>query len=130
MYLFVYGTLKKGHGNHRVLGDAEYIGDAELWGYRMFTLGGFPGISPSEGKSFSVVIGEVYKIEDRHLPNLDGLEGYYPENHSGMYLREKVNIHYKHDDNRDEETEVFVYVWNRDVPPEDSDRWIKDGVWR
>jgi gamma-glutamylcyclotransferase (GGCT)/AIG2-like uncharacterized protein YtfP len=92
----------------------------------MYSLGGFPGILSGDG----VVHGEVYEIEDRHLPNLDGLEGYYPEADDGMYLRREVEL-----DMPDDPfvfahltLKAYVYIWNRGDISEN--RLIKDGVWQ
>jgi len=75
--IFVYGTLKQGHGNHPVIGRFEQTELVEeravLRGYSMASLGGFPAIFPEkEGE----VIGEVYKVPDEALGPLDRLEGY------------------------------------------------------
>lgn len=62
MKIFVYGTLKKGHGNNRLLKDAEFIGKAVTLG--KFKLAGFgvPFVWPDvEGKPLQ---GELYDIGD------------------------------------------------------------------
>jgi gamma-glutamylcyclotransferase (GGCT)/AIG2-like uncharacterized protein YtfP len=121
MKLFVYGTLKRGHHNHRLLEKAQYISHAELWGYQMYSLGGFPGIKPSDGH----VHGEVYEVED--LTRLDRLEGYDEERDDGMYLRREVIIRRPAKDGSYEDDKAYAYVWNLDVIGRPL---IKDGVWR
>lgn len=72
----VYGTLRQGHGNHRILAE----GNAELKGafrtnnneWRMVSLGGFPACVPGDG-NISV---EVYEVDSPTLERLDCLEGY------------------------------------------------------
>lgn len=62
MKIFVYGTLKRGHGNNRLLKDAEFIGKAVTLG--KFKLAGFgvPFVWPDvEGKPLQ---GELYDIGD------------------------------------------------------------------
>ena len=120
MKLFVYGTLKRGFGNHAVLRGAEFIGKASLQGFEMYSLGGFPGIIPVTG--FSWVEGELYEVSD--FLHLDRLEGYNPETKRGMYLREEVSVV---PENSEEPVACEVYVWNREVI---GRTLITDGVWR
>jgi len=73
--VFVYGTLKKGYGNHRVMEKAggvlvEPEARTEPY-YSMVNLGSFPGVV-AHGKT--AIKGEVYKVEE--LQWLDYLEGY------------------------------------------------------
>ena len=131
MYLFVYGTLKRGHGNHRVLGDAKYIEDASMSG-KMYSMGGFPGMIESDGLCDSV-FGEIYEIEDRHLPGLDSLEGYNKNNPEySMYIRKELPYYStRHGEDGFNYTSIrgnaFVYIWNDDVRGREL---IEDGTWR
>jgi gamma-glutamylcyclotransferase (GGCT)/AIG2-like uncharacterized protein YtfP len=70
--VFVYGTLKRGHGNHHWLAGAPFQGEAELPDVVLHDLGPFPMAVPGEGK----VLGEVYRIDAGALARLDRLEGY------------------------------------------------------
>jgi gamma-glutamylcyclotransferase (GGCT)/AIG2-like uncharacterized protein YtfP len=69
--VFVYGTLKRGWGNHRLLTGARYLGDARIRG-TMHHLGGFPAIHL---ESDDVVHGELYEVTSETLARLDRLEG-------------------------------------------------------
>ena len=81
MYVFVYGTLKRGHGNHYWMPeDAELIGKDTLKNFNIYDLGPFPAVVPEIGE---YVIGELWEVES--LENLDILEG-YPE----LYNRKVV----------------------------------------
>lgn len=72
MKLFVYGTLKLGYCNHRVLGDAVFLGNFTTDSvYSMYDLGSYPSVS-LEGTT--AIVGEVYEISD--LTSVDMLEGY------------------------------------------------------
>lgn len=83
--VFVYGTLKKGFGNHRLLKDAEFIcEDMTKPLYTMYSLGGFPAIQQGGDTS---IIGEVYKIDKDTLAHLDVLEGYKAGRDCNMYER-------------------------------------------
>jgi gamma-glutamylcyclotransferase (GGCT)/AIG2-like uncharacterized protein YtfP len=85
--VFVYGTLKQSHGNHRVLGDSEYVGEARLEGdYRMVSLGGFPGVV--EDEDFRPVFGEVYRVTSEDVAHaLDRLEGYHEGDPSSSFYQ-------------------------------------------
>lgn len=70
---FVYGTLKRGKGNHDLLGRSKYIGKGiTLTKYRAYS-SGFPLILPDEeGKP---MLGELYKVDSPVVVNeLDRLE--------------------------------------------------------
>jgi gamma-glutamylcyclotransferase (GGCT)/AIG2-like uncharacterized protein YtfP len=70
--VFVYGTLKRGHGNHHWLAEAPFLWEAELPNVVLHDLGPFPMAVPGEG----LVRGEVYAVDAAGLARLDRLEGY------------------------------------------------------
>lgn len=96
MKVFVYGTLKKGHGNHRYLRGDEHRLGAVMVGeavtspnYTMLALGGFPGVVV-EGQT--PIHGEVYELPDGEdgramLYRLDKLEG-----HPSFYQRVPMQV--------------------------------------
>lgn len=71
--VFVYGTLKSGHGNNRLLDNASYFGAATVKGYGLID-----GIIPyAERRDGHQVVGELYLVRDQRTMNdLDRLEGY------------------------------------------------------
>lgn len=79
--LFVYGTLKRGFGNNRLLEDSEYIKDATLAEAVMVSLVNFPGVIKGQGE----VKGEIWEVRQEDWPRLDRLEG-----HPNFYKREIV----------------------------------------
>ena len=86
--LFVYGTLKKGCRNHRQLAGQAFIGPARtVPGFRLFDLGGYPGIVATTGDQAGVV-GEVWEVEAGCLSRLDRFEGV----HEGLYRREPIPL--------------------------------------
>jgi gamma-glutamylcyclotransferase (GGCT)/AIG2-like uncharacterized protein YtfP len=89
-HVFVYGTLKKGIHNHRLLTHAKFIGYAITdQGYRLVA-GGFPIVL--EGGNFAVK-GEVYEVDDATLERLDQLEGYRAEGDpSNLYDRRSIVV--------------------------------------
>tara|TARA_Y100001938_G_scaffold149099_1_gene234841 strand:+ start:38 stop:412 length:375 start_codon:yes stop_codon:yes gene_type:complete len=85
--LFVYGTLKQGHGNHsRFLKDANFLGkaktDREMWA--LVDLGAFPAMTYGDMQ----VQGEVYEVDAEQLKRIDYLEGV----DSGLYDRHTIVI--------------------------------------
>lgn len=83
--VFVYGSLKKGFSNHRVIHGAKFLGDdttlEDAW--FMFSMGGFPGVVSGNG----YISGEVYEVDDEVLKDLDRLEG-----NGNFYTREVVEL--------------------------------------
>ena len=71
--LFVYGSLKRGHRNHRLLADQQFLGEAVTEPcYRLVDLGTYPGmIEDTRGLS---VTGELWAVGECALAELDDLE--------------------------------------------------------
>lgn len=87
MYCFVYGTLKAGYGNHRILEGKPLVGIGVTdLRYHMIN-SGFPVIMASDDGL--PVKGEVYDITGdlETLQRLDGLEG-----EGVMYDRKEVPV--------------------------------------
>ena len=85
--VFVYGTLKEGHGNNVLLSFSERLGTGITEDkYIMYELG-----IPYVSKSFKLtrISGEVYRVKLDTLEALDLLEG-----HPNWYKREKVEVEY------------------------------------
>lgn len=79
--LFVYGTLRKGFGNHYFLQGAAEKGNGEIEGI-LYASGMLPMIAEGKG----VVKGEVYEIPTSEMwYDLDALEG-----HPTWYVRQVV----------------------------------------
>jgi len=72
IYVAVYGSLKEGFYNHRLLKDQRLVGKGFASNFEMFSLGSFPMIIPGKG---SVAI-EVYEVTADVMERLDRLEGY------------------------------------------------------
>ena len=83
--VFVYGTLRRGHGNHVLLKDSKFI-DAGLTKdkYAMYHTG-IPFVN--EDEQVSNIFGEVYQVSGHILRMLDLLEG-----HPSWYIRKKVTV--------------------------------------
>lgn len=94
--VFVYGTLKSGHGNHsHYLKDndgAKYLGRCYVSGdYRMYSNGAFPIVTTGDDRNrVAHIVGEVYEVDEETLLALDCLEG-----HPSWYKRIKVDTPFK-----------------------------------
>ncbi len=88
--LFVYGTLKKGCGNHDLVAPyCESIVKGTVEGYRKEYNGTLPYAVPSPQ---DLLEGELFRLRDAHeiLPMVDVLEGYYDDNE--LYVRKVVKV--------------------------------------
>lgn len=72
--VMVYGTLRKGCGNDRLLVGSELVGTFTVPGYKMYSAGGFPYCVKVDDMDQTIVT-EVYLVNDSTLESLDGLEG-------------------------------------------------------
>lgn len=87
-FVFVYGTLKRGMGNHGFLRDADYSGKARtLHEYPMIGDRGIPFVFPFKGIGHRIH-GEVYLVSDpQTMLYLD-----YLERHPDNYRRAMVPV--------------------------------------
>jgi gamma-glutamylaminecyclotransferase len=89
--VFVYGSLKQGKGNHRLLEQSKFLGRCMIEGpHRMISLGGYPGLVRKEDLPPRKIVGEVYQVNEETLQSLDWLEG-----HPRFYERHKVETPFK-----------------------------------
>lgn len=99
--LFVYGTLKKGSGNHHLLSDAEYLGEAYVDKGFGLVVDGLPFLL--EDKNGPGCYGELYNVTAEQLRACDRLEG-----HPTVYFRKEVSTY---DLETGHEVKAFVYVY-------------------
>lgn len=86
-FVFVYGTLKKGYSNHRLLAGANFVGNGVVFGYRLVRITSIPGAIPGPTLS-SKIHGEVWEINAHQLDMCDQLEG-----HPHVYTRTPMHVH-------------------------------------
>jgi len=83
--VFVYGSLLRGMGNHGFLERSRFVRSARTaLGYRMYSLGAFPGVARDVGGQ---VLGEVFDVDGATLARLDRLEG-----HPHFYMRSVIAL--------------------------------------
>ena len=86
--VFVYGTLKRGGSNHRLLADQRFVAEARtVPGYRLYHLGDYPGMIVAADDTIGVS-GEIWSVDDDALARLDAFEGV----HESLYRREPIKL--------------------------------------
>jgi gamma-glutamylaminecyclotransferase len=85
----VYGSLKKGFGNHRLLSGSEFVGEGQTlsFDWDMLSFIAYPALIPSEKGKGNKVKVEVYSVTPEVFSRLDSLEGY-----PSFYDRKKVKV--------------------------------------
>lgn len=82
---FIYGTLKRGHAAHRLLGSARFLDTAEAVDpVTMVDCGGYPGLLRGGAAR---VQGELYHIPPRLWPRLDDYENVTGGDYSRQVIR-------------------------------------------
>jgi gamma-glutamylcyclotransferase (GGCT)/AIG2-like uncharacterized protein YtfP len=83
--VFVYGTLRSGSAGamSNRFPNSRFVADARVSG-NLYDLGTYPGLLLNE--SNSLVVGEVYEVDDETLHKLDEFEA------SSNYVRKQVEI--------------------------------------
>lgn len=102
--IFVYGTLKRGCHNHRVIEGGTFVSEDALPGARIYgytPVGGVPFVVLDKAAPGSVK-GELYNVPHSVLLRLDRLEG-----HPHAYKRTPVTLA--------SGQRAEVYVWQRPV---------------
>lgn len=114
--VFVYGTLKHGYGNHRLLQTATFLGVAASIAdnYALYCNGSYPCLKEGNGP----VYGELYEVDDHTLKALDWLEGV----DSGLYKRTQISVSVEDA----YITTAYVYIYNHDV---DGYTKVDSGEW-
>lgn len=103
--IFVYGTLKRGGGNHHFLQDdriVKFVGEFTTEPhYRLYSWHGLPClVKYRKGNSIK---GEVYEVDDDTLQVLDDLEG-------TLYTKEPIQVKSLEG--------VEAYIFNRPITNE------------
>lgn len=104
--VFVYGSLKRGFGNHKLLEGSKFYGITETvqHNFRMHSLhGSFPAVTVATDDSFAI-IGELYEVDSATMKLLDMLEG-----NGSMYTRQIVSVY-----NGSEVVEAWIYLMSED----------------
>ena len=113
----VYGSLRKGLGNHGVLGTtSEFLGEIKTKAeYKLFDLGYYPGLKRDGDTE---VVMEVYKVTPSILGSVNRLEGYTEGREATFYDRDVIPTPFG---------SAYTYIF---VPPVDSRDEVKSGDWK
>jgi len=106
--VFVYGTLKRGHGNHILLQDSDFLGPALTNEKYTMYRSGIPFVSKLPDTTR--VIGELYNVNKLTLNHLDMLEG-----HPTWYKREQIGIDYISNKGEIKNAKAWLY-FNEQIP--------------
>ena len=101
--VFVYGSLKKGFGNNRILAHSKFLGKGITLddSFSMISLGGFPGVIYGTKR----VEGELYQVDNEVFESLDRLEG-----NGHFYQRELIPIILLDNPNGGKNIKAWMYV--------------------
>ncbi|MCS6866770.1 MAG: gamma-glutamylcyclotransferase family protein [Gemmataceae bacterium] len=113
--LFVYGTLKRGGRNHRLLVGQEFLGEVvSAPRYRLIDLGCYPGLIHDEATGLAIH-GELYAVGADNLAELDDFEE-VPE----LFIRKAIELM--------SGSLAWAYFWNQAIPPKarSGARWPFD----
>ena len=115
--LFLYGTLKRGHRRHDLLGGSVLVQpQVHAPGYTLVDAGGYPGMIQAPSAAHFVE-GEVFLVGPETLAVLDN----YEDLASGEYRRATVCVL----DARGVPLRVhaYLYQWASDALPAIGSRW-------
>lgn len=117
--LAVYGTLKKGFGNNRCLGNSKFLGEFKTEPIYTLMAGGFPICERGGNTS---IIGELYETDNPEIiSDVNSLEGFsgikgHPDNWYDVDLIEtKFGL-------------ATMYVMDKNTSG--RNRIIKSGIWK
>ena len=104
--LFLYGSLKRGFPNNRLLEGQRFLGEATTRPrYRLYDVGEYPALLPVTDGGIAIR-GEVWEVDTTALVALDRYECL----HKGLYTRQAIQL-----EGPFEATGVEAYLYLRSV---------------
>lgn len=90
VYLFVYGTLKRGHNRHHLLVNQKFMGEAETEPrYRLVQFDDYPGLIVSDDMTLAYAVqGELYRVAPQTMRQIDIVEGV----DEGLFARRPIAL--------------------------------------
>jgi gamma-glutamylaminecyclotransferase len=124
----VYGSLKKGFHNHRLLEKSRHVGNGVVWDWQMFSVGSYPMIAKGLGK----VYVEIYEVDGATFSNLDRLEGYPSYYNRKLVDVDDVACDGKLMDGSGESVRAWIYFGTdqqvSELPPVPRGIWTKNAI--
>ncbi|HEX8586123.1 MAG TPA: gamma-glutamylcyclotransferase [Allosphingosinicella sp.] len=112
----VYGSLRKGLSNHRVIQDSEFLGTFQTEPiYSLHPLGNYPGLKENGSTSITM---EVYAVDEKTADRVDGLEGYSDSRPATFYDKKPLETPFGM-------SSVYIYV--NELPAHTA---IESGDWK
>lgn len=115
----VYGTLKRGQGNYRLLDNehSKFLGTTVTpKEFSLYHLGGFPGIKKRGNTEVEIEVFEVNnEVVEQRVDNLEGYNG--NNNPHNLYNKEIINTKFG---------KAYIYTYNYEV---EENRLIENGKW-
>lgn len=116
MYIFVYGTLKKGYTGNLLLEDSKFIGNATTYlKYTMYDNGFYPILVD---KPNAPIVGELYWIDPEMVSQMDEYEG-CPNLYNRFIIPVLIG---------DEVLGAYAYFYQRDIIHSDTEVPVVNGV--
>jgi gamma-glutamylaminecyclotransferase len=115
MYVFLYGTLKKGYRNNSLMEGQKFIRNVETEPlYRLYDNGSYPMLVLQKNLPANSIKGELWEVTEKCAKKLDLLEGV-------PYLYKRAEIKLKDT----EESPVIGYIYQRSIDdyPDCGDSW-------
>ena len=117
----VYGSLRQGMGNHRVMEQAngQYLTKSVVTGFGLYPYAGtgFPAIGKLEGAQTVV---ELYEVDEEGLRRLDSLEGFREKGLNNFYERMTITT--------EDGDEALIY-YHENIAPALAAQLIEHGDW-
>jgi gamma-glutamylcyclotransferase (GGCT)/AIG2-like uncharacterized protein YtfP len=110
----VYGSLKRGFYNHRLLEESTFMAEGQVDGLAMYSLGSYPMVVPGNGQ----VAVELYEVDQLTFAQLDRLEGF-----PIFYGRQVVTVNTAHCP-----VQAWIYVGRREQVK--GQRRVRSGQWQ
>ena len=116
--VFVYGTLKRGFSNNRLLSGSKLLGKARTEGKFALYESGIPFVI--EHEKVSQIAGEIYEVDKKTLSSLDRLEG-----HPAWYCRKMVDVSVDAKERHEKEKTMQAWIY---FFPKKQGVLVKSGV--
>lgn len=112
MLVFVYGTLKRGYGNHYRMNEAKgtFVGESKVKGFGCLNTPWYPYAVKSPERE---IVGEVFDVPDNNIFILDRLEG-YPNHYNRVQTQTDCGVAWIYYNETVDKYNVNNYGWTEE----------------